>query len=81
MDNETITEELQKETETLKQEQKNSVLSDELQQKPAPKKEKLWNAEYTKAWTANFMLYFSFMLVVPILPLYLSDTYGADSHM
>lgn len=80
MDNETITEELQKETETLKQEQKNSVLSDELQQKPAPKKEKLWNAEYTKAWTANFMLYFSFMLVVPILPLYLSDTYGAGKH-
>lgn len=80
MDNETITEELQKETETLKQEQKNSVLSDELQQKPAPKKEKLWNAEYTKAWTANFMLYFSFMLVVPILLLYLSDTYGAGKH-
>ena len=80
MDNETITEELQKETETLKQEQKNSVLSDELQQKPAPKKEKLWNAEYTKAWTANFMLYFSFMLVVPILPLYLSDMYGAGKH-
>lgn len=80
MDNETITEEIQKETETLKQEQKNSVLSDELQQKPAPKKEKLWNAEYTKAWTANFMLYFSFMLVVPILPLYLSDTYGAGKH-
>ena len=39
--------------------------------------EKLWNSEYTKAWTANFMLSFSFMLTVPILPLYLSDTYGA----
>lgn len=42
--------------------------------------EKLWNSEYTKAWTANFMLYFSFMLIVPILPLYLSDTYGAGKH-
>ena len=40
----------------------------------------LWNSEYTKAWTANFMLYFSFMLIVPILPLYLSDTYLAGKH-
>lgn len=40
----------------------------------------LWNSDYTKAWTANFMLYFSFMLIVPILPLYLSDTYLAGKH-
>ncbi len=43
-------------------------------------KSALWNSEYTKAWTANFMLYFSFMLIVPILPLYLSDTYLAGKH-
>lgn len=41
---------------------------------------RLWNAEYVKAWIANFLLYFSFMLIVPILPLYLSDTYGAGKH-
>lgn len=41
-------------------------------------KEKLWNSNYIKVWTANFMLYFSFMLLTPLLPLYLSDTFGAD---
>ncbi len=43
-------------------------------------KEKLWNRNYTRTWIANFMLYFSFMLIVPILPLYLADTYGAGKH-
>ena len=41
-------------------------------------KEKLWNSNYLKVWLANFMLFFSFMLLTPLLPLYLSDTYGAD---
>ena len=41
---------------------------------------RLWNKNYTKAWAANFMLYVSFMLIVPILPLYLSDVYGAGKH-
>lgn len=41
---------------------------------------RLWNKNYTRAWTANFMLYVSFMLIVPILPLYLNDTYGAGKH-
>lgn len=40
----------------------------------------LWNGNYTKAWTANFLLYFSFMLIVPILPLYLSDSFHAGKH-
>lgn len=43
-------------------------------------KEKLWNRNYTRTWIANFMLYFSFMLIVPILPLYLADTYDAGKH-
>lgn len=43
-------------------------------------KEKLWNAEYLKVWLANFSIYFSFMLVTPLLPLYLSETFGADKH-
>lgn len=42
--------------------------------------EKLWNRNYTRTWIANFMLYFSFMLIVPILPLYLADTYDAGKH-
>ncbi len=46
--------------------------------KEKPKKEKLWNSNYTKIWTANFMLYFSFMLLMPLFPLYLRDTFGAS---
>jgi len=41
-------------------------------------KEHLWNANYCRAWSANFMLYFSFMVLTPLLPLYLSDTFNAD---
>ncbi len=48
-------------------------------QAPAPKevgRERLWNSNYLKAWTANFMLYFSFMVVTPLFPLYLSEMFG-----
>lgn len=41
-------------------------------------KDKLWNINYVKVLTANFALFFSFMLLTPLLPIYLSDTYGAD---
>ena len=40
--------------------------------------DKLWNANYLKAWSANFMLYFSFMVVTPLFPLYLSEVFGAS---
>jgi len=40
--------------------------------------EKLWNSNYLKVWSANFMIFFSFMLVTPLLPLYLSEAFGAD---
>lgn len=40
--------------------------------------EKLWNSNYVKVWSANFMIFFSFMLITPLLPLYLSETYQAD---
>ena len=43
-----------------------------------PTKEKLWNSNYTKTWIATFMLYFSFMLLMPLFPLYLRDTFGAN---
>lgn len=39
---------------------------------------KLWNNNYIKIWCANFMIFFSFMLLMPLLPLYLSDTFNAD---
>lgn len=44
-------------------------------------KERLWNSNYLKVWCANFMIFFSFMLLTPLLPLYLSDRFGADKQM
>lgn len=41
-------------------------------------REKLWNANYLKIWTGNFLIHFSFTLIVPLLPLYLSETFGAS---
>jgi MFS family permease len=41
---------------------------------------RLWNSNYTKIWLGNFMIFFSFMLLTPLLPLYLYDTFGADKH-
>lgn len=43
--------------------------------------EKLWNSNYIKVWCANFMIFFSFMLLTPLLPIYLSDTFHADKHV
>ena len=43
--------------------------------------EKLWNSNYIKVWVANFMIFFSFMIVMPLLPLYLSETFQADKHV
>ena len=34
---------------------------------------KLWNANYLKIWIGNFLIHFSFTLIVPLLPLYLSE--------
>lgn len=41
-------------------------------------RERLWNKNYLKVWSANFMLFFSFMLLTPLFPLYLSETFGAS---
>ena len=43
--------------------------------------EKLWNSNYIKVWCANFMIFFSFMLLTPLLPLYLSETFQTDKHV
>ena len=40
-------------------------------------KERLWNRNYVKVWSANFMLFLSFMLLTPLLPLYLKEQFGA----
>ncbi len=48
---------------------------------PAAPAAPLWNANYVKVWCANFMIFFSFMLLTPLLPLYLNDTFGADKQM
>ena len=39
--------------------------------------DKLWNRDYLKVMTANFMLYFAFYLLTPLLPIYLSEYFGA----
>lgn len=42
-----------------------------------PAVSRLWNVTYSKAWIANFMLFFSFMLMTPLFPIYLNETFGA----
>ena len=41
----------------------------------------MWNGNYLRVWIANFLLYFSFMLLTPLFPLYLSETFDADKQM
>jgi predicted MFS family arabinose efflux permease len=41
----------------------------------------LWNANYTKAWISNFMIFFSFMLLTPLLPLYMAQEFHADKDL
>lgn len=44
-------------------------------------KEKLWNANYCKAMVGNFMLFFSFYLLTPLLPIYLDAQFSADKDL
>ena len=39
--------------------------------------DRLWNANYCKVMAANFMLFFAFYVLTPLLPLYLSENFGA----
>jgi predicted MFS family arabinose efflux permease len=43
--------------------------------------ERLWNSNYLKVMTANFMLYFAFYVITPLLPLYLSENFGTSKDM
>lgn len=44
-------------------------------------KPRLFAGNYLKVWIANFMMYFSFYFVTPLLPLYLRDVFDADKAM
>lgn len=39
--------------------------------------ERLWNRNYCKVMIANFSLFFAFYVLTPLLPLYLSEHFGA----
>ena len=43
--------------------------------------DKLWNRNYLKVMTANFAMSFAFFVMTPLLPLYLSEEFGADKDM
>ncbi len=46
---------------------------------PSCKSEKrLWNREYLKVMLCNFLLFFAFYLLTPLLPLYLDEQFHAD---
>ena len=47
----------------------------------SPAKEKLWNSNYCRAMVGNFMLFFSFYLLTPLLPIYLDSQFGADKDL
>ena len=40
-------------------------------------RERLWNKNYCKVMVANFTLFFAFYILTPLLPLYLSEYFGA----
>lgn len=46
-----------------------------------PKSEKLWNREYAKVMLCNFLTFFSFYLLTPLLPIYLDQQFHADKDM
>ncbi len=43
--------------------------------------EKLWNRNYCKVMAANFLLFGAFYLFTPLLPIYLSEHFGASKDM
>ena len=47
----------------------------------ATSKERLWNKEYLKVMTCNFLLFFAFYLLTPLLPLYLDEQFEADKDL
>ncbi len=42
---------------------------------------KLWNREFMKVMTSNFLLFFAFYLLTPLLPIYLDEQFHAEKDM
>lgn len=42
--------------------------------------ERLWNKEYIKVMCSNFLLFFAFYLLTPLLPVYLDNQFHTDKH-
>ncbi len=42
--------------------------------------DRIWNKEYIKVMTSNFLLFFAFYLLTPLLPIYLDSHFNADKH-
>ena len=53
----------------------------ELSSSPGETRGRLWNANYIKVMIANFSLFFAFYVLTPLLPLYLSETFGATKDL
>ena len=45
------------------------------------KREPLWNRNFVRAMISNFLLYFAFYLLTPLLPIYLDHQFSADKDM
>ncbi|MCH5318511.1 MAG: MFS transporter [Paramuribaculum sp.] len=43
--------------------------------------ERLWNSNYWKVMISNFLLFFAFYILTPLLPIYLDAQFSADKHM
>lgn len=41
----------------------------------------LWNSQYKKVMLCNFLLFFAFYLLTPLLPIYLDEAFHADKDM
>lgn len=46
-----------------------------------PQKERLWNTNYLKVMGSNFLLFFAFYILTPLLPVYLNEQFKADKDM
>lgn len=43
--------------------------------------ERLWNRNYWKVMCSNFLLFFAFYILTPLLPIYLDRQFSADKHL
>lgn len=56
-------------------------MNNKVEGKKMEAKERLWNKEYIKVMTCNFLLFFAFYLLTPLLPLYLDEQFEADKDL